>query len=119
MSKLKVQDYDYDYPKDLINQWKTSGEVPEVLKEKEIAFLIKDGDYLLTSKTSKIAYKNALKLRDRYKKEIEDLQENEFIEFRNKSVDIDAFRKNGRLLIKHTCHIFTWDNLNDALDANI
>ncbi len=119
MSTLRVQDYDYDYPKELISQWESSGEIPEELKEKEIAFLIKDGDYLLTSKTSKIAYKNALSLRDRYKDKIENLKENQLIELREKRVDIDAFKKNGKLLIRHTCHIFTWDNLNNALDANI
>lgn len=116
MSKLKVQDFEYYYPRDLLAQAKVEGKFPQELMDQNLTFLIRKGDKILTSKNSKISHKFAKELVSRYKEAIEVCNVGEVLNIRFQNIDIDAINKNGKIIIRYTCQVFTWDNLIDVVN---
>ena len=114
MSKLKVQDFEYYYPRDMFSQAQKEMKFPEELQKSNLTFLIREKDKILTSKNSKINYQFAKKLVDRYKKQIENQELNKVLMIRFGNIDIDVIKKENGIIVRYTCQVFTWDNLLDV-----
>ena len=115
MSKININDYEYRYPKELIAQWKETGIFPEELLTDNLSYLIRKDKYILVSNTSKINFQFAKQLRDRYQEQIEKLEIGEELVVKIKEIDIHAKRLDKGIILRYTCQVFTWDNLNDVL----
>lgn len=115
MSKININDYKYRYPKDLIVQWKETGVFPEELKSDNLAYMIRNDKHILVSDSSKISFAFAKQLRDRYQSQIEKLELNQELEVKIKEIDIHAKRLEEGIILRYTCKVITWDNLNDVL----
>ena len=115
MSKININDYEYRYPRELIVQWKETGVFPEELKTDNLAYMIRNDKHILISDSSKISFAFAKQLRDRYQKQIEALELNQELEVKIKEIDIHAKRLEKGIMLRYTCKVISWDNLNDVL----
>ena len=115
MPGVNIQDYSYNYPKAEIDAWQAGGDLSEELQNAEITFLRRVGDFIETSKNSKAHINYAHDLNESYKAISTVIQEGQVIVDYTRDRSVEFYKIDGKILIKHICHVMTLDNAIDAI----
>lgn len=111
---MKFENHNYAHPKSDLLKWQKGGKLSKELQEHEITFLKRIGFQVVTSKNSKVH----VSLFEKYHKEniesIEKMKNGDTIHGKGSLV---FHKKEGKVLVKHICHVMTLDNINMILNG--